>query len=120
MRCAQGNKYIRIRYIHRHHHTIFIALQEPPTVMYSSSKTKQEKYILIEEDIILVEERISTKDSKTPKVIRLRNIANTSTPLKSKTLTRAEVLEALMPLSRTSWGAAPTLISQSPRNPSRP
>ncbi|KAF9345350.1 hypothetical protein BGX26_003249 [Mortierella sp. AD094] len=103
--------------------------------MYSSSKTKPEKYILIEEDAVPVEAHVD--DSKAPKVVQLRNLAYLPTPVsdpspspslsspkdkkrnRSKILSRTEVLEALMPLSRVPWGTTPTLIDQKPRNSNR-
>ncbi|KAF9110005.1 hypothetical protein BGX27_006884 [Mortierella sp. AM989] len=87
--------------------------------MYSSSpKTKQDTYILIEEDSITTAAAAHVNDPKAPKVVQLRNLAYTPSlsmnKTGSKTLTRKEVLDTLMPLSRSPWGTFPTLINQHP------
>ncbi|KAG0199789.1 hypothetical protein BGX28_007000 [Mortierella sp. GBA30] len=67
-------------------------------------------FIHIEEDFV--------KDSSSPKVIQLRNVANprpVSSQGSGKTLSRAEVLECLIPLSRAPGSSVPTLVEQSPR-----
>ncbi|KAF9173129.1 hypothetical protein BGX21_003690 [Mortierella sp. AD011] len=97
--------------------------------MNPSFKIKAETYILIEEDAVPVEAHVH--DLKPPKVVRLRNVAYVSSPVsdpslssstkskkssESKTLSRVNTLEALMPLSRVPWGMVPTLVDQRPRN----
>ncbi|KAK3822999.1 MAG: hypothetical protein J3Q66DRAFT_397468 [Benniella sp.] len=71
--------------------------------------SKQGTYIRIQE----VEEnengRIVSADARSvPKVVQLRNVAYTKSA--SAPSTRAQVLDALMPLSRVPWGTTPTLI----------
>lgn len=60
-------------------------------------------YIQIEEDIL------PTSSTSTPRVIQLRNVAYTIPP---RSLTRSEVLESLVPLSRTPWGLTPSIMAQ--------
>jgi len=67
------------------------------------SQTQRNGYIQIEEDIL------PTSSTSPPRVVQLRNVAST---LYSRSLTRAEVLESLMPLSRAPWGQAPSIMVQ--------
>ncbi|KAF9925898.1 hypothetical protein BGZ67_008400, partial [Mortierella alpina] len=56
------------------------------------------------------------------KVIQLRNVANTRlNPARGEALSRAEVLECLMPLSKVPWGKPATVIkSKRAPEPSSP
>ncbi|KAF9959181.1 hypothetical protein BGZ65_000737 [Modicella reniformis] len=79
---------------------------------------QQQDYIHIEEDTV--------SESSTSKVVQLRNMAY-SRPLSStpRPITRTELLESLMPLSRNPWSNVPTLLTDSssqssPKIPSPP
>ncbi|KAF8931081.1 hypothetical protein BGZ58_007829 [Dissophora ornata] len=71
--------------------------------------SKQGSYIKIEEDVVA--------GPQAPKIVHLRNVAYTLYVPSSSTgsnqravLSRAEVLESLMPLSRAPWSNVTTLI----------
>ncbi|KAF9177706.1 hypothetical protein BGZ51_008451, partial [Haplosporangium sp. Z 767] len=73
---------------------------------------QHQNYIPIEEDIVA--------EPATPKVVHLRNVANPrAAPLDPERSIRAQLLEALMPLSRNPCGSHPTAIENSPQGSSK-
>lgn len=89
-------------------YSTFLHLQLSPThtlstfaSLYSHHYTmsKQGTYIRIEEDA-----------KPALKVVQLRNVAYSKNTKGCTTMSRMDVMEALMPLSRSPWGTTPTLI----------
>lgn len=73
--------------------------------------TKQGTYTRIPEVKEIENGHVVPADSRSTaptKVVQLRNVAYTKSA--SGPLTRAQVLEALVPLSRVPWSTVPTLI----------
>ncbi|KAF9083519.1 hypothetical protein BGX27_004074, partial [Mortierella sp. AM989] len=62
-------------------------------------------YIRIEEDIVA--------ESSTPRVVQLRNVANPR-PISSSSglISRTQVMDSLMPLSKCPWSSVPTLLDE--------
>ncbi|KAF9350926.1 hypothetical protein BGX26_010946, partial [Mortierella sp. AD094] len=76
-----------------------------------------QNYIRIEEDIV--------SEPSTPRVVQLRNVAY-SRPLSSSPgfVSRSQVIDSLMPLSKAPWSNVPTLLDDTvqekrPQTPSK-
>ncbi|KAG0250972.1 hypothetical protein BG011_007951, partial [Mortierella polycephala] len=85
--------------------------QEPRNSMSHQQQQHQyQNYIPIEEDVVA--------EPSIPRIVHLRNVASPrAAPLDPERSIRAQMLEALMPLSRNPWGSLPTAIENNPQGP---